>query len=76
MKISTITSAALIALTMTSAFASDKTDADFDKLLTANKIAPKDQQSYCYTDENGKLQGTNVDTKIRLASVSKLLTTL
>ncbi len=71
-----ITSAALIALTATSAFASEKTDADFDKLLTANKVTPKDQQSYCYTDEKGVVQGKNIDLNVRLASVTKLITTL
>jgi D-alanyl-D-alanine carboxypeptidase/D-alanyl-D-alanine-endopeptidase (penicillin-binding protein 4) len=72
----TLNSALLIAMTMTSALASERTDADFDRLLTANKVTPKDQQSYCYTDEAGKVQGTNVDTQVRLASVSKLITTL
>lgn len=71
-----ITSAALMALTATTAMASQKTDADFDKLLNANKVAPKDQQSYCYTDEKGVAQGKNIDLKIRLASVTKLITTL
>lgn len=71
-----ISSAAILSMTMSSAFASNATDAEFDKLLTANKINPKNQQSYCYTDAKGKLQGKNVDLQIRLASVSKLLTTL
>lgn len=71
-----ITSAALIVMTASSSFASDKTDADFDKFLTTHKVTPKDQQSYCYTDEKGSLQGKNVDIKIRLASVTKLVTTL
>lgn len=71
-----ITTAALLAMSTTSAFASTKTDASFDKLLKTYKVAPTDEQSYCYTDEKGKLQGKNVDLQIRLASVSKLLTSL
>lgn len=71
-----ITTAALLAMSTTSAFASVKTDASFDKLLKTYKVAPTDQQSYCYTDEKGVLQGKNVDLQIRLASVSKLLTSL
>jgi D-alanyl-D-alanine carboxypeptidase/D-alanyl-D-alanine-endopeptidase (penicillin-binding protein 4) len=71
-----ITTAVLLAMSTTSAFASVKTDASFDKLLKTYKVAPTDQQSYCYTDEKGVLQGKNVDLQIRLASVSKLLTSL
>lgn len=71
-----ITTAALLAMTTTSAFASVKTDASFEKLLKAYKVTPSDQQSYCYTDEKGALQGKNVDLQVRLASVSKLLTSL
>ena len=32
--------------------------------------------SFCYQDENGKIQGVNPHMKVRLASVSKLYTTL
>lgn len=71
-----LTSAVLLSMMAGSVFATDSTDKDFDNLLDAHKISPKDEQSYCYTDEAGKLQGTNVDTKVRLASVTKLLTTL
>ncbi|MEA9356142.1 D-alanyl-D-alanine carboxypeptidase [Bacteriovorax sp. PP10] len=71
-----ITTAALLAMSTTSAFASVKTDASFDKLLKTYKVAPTTEQSYCYTDEKGVLQGKNVDLQIRLASVSKLLTSL
>lgn len=76
MKMTKITSIALIALTTASGFASEKTDAEFDKLLTVHKVTPKDQQSYCYTDEKGVVQGKNIDLNIRLASVTKLITTL
>lgn len=71
-----ITATALLAMTTTSAFASAKTDADYEKLLKKYKVTPLDQQSYCYTDEKGELQGKNVDLQVRLASVSKLLTSL
>lgn len=71
-----IATTALLAMTTTSAFASAKTDASFDKLLKAYKVAPTNEQSYCYTDEKGSLQGKNVDLQVRLASVSKLLTSL
>lgn len=71
-----ITTAALLAMSTTSAFASAKTDASFDKLLKTYKVAPTTEQSYCYTDEKGVLQGKNVDLQVRLASVSKLLTSL
>ncbi len=66
----------LIALTLSQAFASVKTDESFGKLITKYKITPKDQQSYCYTNEQGKIEGQNIDLQIRLASVSKLLTSL
>lgn len=71
-----LTTAALLAMSATSTFASVKTDASFDKLLKTYKVAPTDQQSYCYTDEKGVLQGKNLDLQVRLASVSKLLTSL
>lgn len=73
---SRITTLAIISMVTGNAFSSEKTDAKFDKLLEAHKVNPVDQQSYCYTDEAGKLQGKNVDLKVRLASVTKLITTL
>lgn len=71
-----ITTAALLAMSTTSAFASTKTDASFDKLLKTYKVAPTTEQAYCYTDDKGVLQGKNLDLQVRLASVSKLLTSL
>jgi D-alanyl-D-alanine carboxypeptidase/D-alanyl-D-alanine-endopeptidase (penicillin-binding protein 4) len=71
-----MTTSALLTLSLSSAFASNKTDVEFERLLTVNKVNPKNEQSYCYTDENGTVQGKNVDLQIRLASVSKLLTSL
>lgn len=76
MKLRKLSAVALLAMTATSAMASNSTDKDFDSLLTKFKVTPKDQQAYCYTDGNGKLQGTNVDLQVRLASVTKLITTL
>ncbi len=70
-----LTSAVLLAMSATSVMASDATDKDFSQLLSKYKLNAK-EQSYCYTDENGKLQGSNVDLQVRLASVTKLITTL
>lgn len=64
-----------MSLSSFSVFASDKTDSDWSILLDKNKL-PKNEQSYCYTDEQGKLQGENLDKQVRLASVSKLITSL
>ncbi|RPJ74571.1 MAG: hypothetical protein EHM20_10390, partial [Alphaproteobacteria bacterium] len=66
---------ACMSLTSFSAFSSEKTDADWSKLLDKSKL-PSSEQSYCYTDEQGKLQGENLDKQVRLASVSKLMTSL
>ena len=55
-------------------FASDKTDANWTQQLKVNALNP-DSQSYCYTDADGKLQGDNLNLRIRLASVSKIVTT-
>lgn len=71
-----LTGLVAMALTATTTLASEKTDKDFDQLLSKFKVTPKSEQSYCYTDEKGKLQGTNVDLQVRLASVTKLITTL
>lgn len=57
-------------------FASEKTDSYFQQLLRENKVTPTNEQSYCYTDENGIHNGSNIDLQIRLASVTKLLTSL
>ncbi|MDD4973788.1 MAG: D-alanyl-D-alanine carboxypeptidase [Bacteriovorax sp.] len=68
--------AALILVVMSAqAFSSEKTDATWEQLLAANKL-PAVDQSYCYTDEHGKMFGENLDIRVRLASVSKLLTSL
>jgi D-alanyl-D-alanine carboxypeptidase/D-alanyl-D-alanine-endopeptidase (penicillin-binding protein 4) len=58
-----------------SAMANDQTDKNWNQQLKAQGIVTKDQ-SYCYTSEEGKLVGSNIDMNVRLASVSKLLTSL
>jgi D-alanyl-D-alanine carboxypeptidase/D-alanyl-D-alanine-endopeptidase (penicillin-binding protein 4) len=71
-----LTATTLLAMISSQAFATVATNTEFEKLLKTNKISEKEEQSYCYTDENGKVQGKNVDMQVRLASVSKLLTSL
>ncbi len=70
-----LTSVALLAMTSTAAMASEATNKEFAQLLAKYKLDPK-EQSYCYTDSKGKLQGSNIDMQVRLASVTKLITTL
>lgn len=72
---SKLTAAALLLTFCTHSFASDKTDAKWSELLKKYKFDPS-TQSYCYTNERGELEGKNVDLRIRLASVSKLVTSL
>ncbi len=49
---------------------------DFDK-DTENYPSSNTEHSFCYSDSsNNEIQGTNVDEKVRLASVSKLVTSL
>lgn len=55
--------------------ANGHTDKVWGQGLKEQGIAAKDQ-SYCYTDTEGNIQGANIDMKIRLASVSKLVTSL
>lgn len=56
-------------------FANTVTDTNWSQQLSLQKIDIADQ-SYCYSNEEGKLEGQNVDLRVRLASVSKLLTSL
>lgn len=69
-----ITSATILAVTIPT-FASQKTDARFNELVNKFKF-DSSKQSYCYSNERGELEGINTDLKIRLASVSKLVTSL
>jgi D-alanyl-D-alanine carboxypeptidase/D-alanyl-D-alanine-endopeptidase (penicillin-binding protein 4) len=55
--------------------ANDQTNTTWVQQIKAQGIALQDQ-AYCYTDKEGKTQGKNIDMRIRLASVSKLLTSL
>lgn len=69
-----IVSATMLALSLTS-FASEKTDERWNQLLKKYKF-DSNNQSYCYTNERGELEGMNTDLKVRLASVSKLVVSL
>lgn len=64
-----------LCLASATAIASEQTDKDWSNALKEQKI-PASEQAYCYTDQQGKLQGANLDLRIRLASVSKLMTSL
>lgn len=64
----------LMALSFT-IFANDKTDKLFVQNLKSEGINVADQ-AYCYTNEAGETEGMNTDIRIRLASVSKLVTSL
>lgn len=55
--------------------AGEQTDKEWYKQLKVQGITANDQ-SYCYTDQRGEVQGSNFDMRVRLASVSKLLTSL
>lgn len=70
-----ILSAILLSFLSLKIYSSDKTDTDWKALLTANKLSYADQ-AYCYTDEFGQIYGENIDEQVRLASVSKLVTSL
>ena len=67
----------LLAMLLCSArgYSSETTDGHWSEQLLAHKISEIDQ-SYCYTDKSGLTVGKNLDLRIRLASVSKLLTSL
>ncbi|MBP9680010.1 MAG: D-alanyl-D-alanine carboxypeptidase [Bacteriovorax sp.] len=55
--------------------ASEKTDKIWKQEIKKQAL-DLSNQSYCYTNEEGKVEGDNVDMRVRLASVSKLLTSL
>ena len=57
------------------AHSSENSDASWNKLLINAKL-PSTEQSYCYSDDLGKTQGENLNLRVRLASVSKLMTSL
>ncbi len=64
-----------VTLLMNLSFASIDTDKDWNKFLKQNGLE-SENQAYCYTNEADAIEGKNIDLKIRLASVSKLLTSL
>lgn len=70
-----ILSAVVSSMTFTTAMASEATDKNWSQQLRAQGIAAADQ-SYCFLNEKGEIEGSNVNMRIRLASVSKLLTSL
>lgn len=55
--------------------ASDTTDSSWDQLLKTAKL-PSNEQSYCFSNSLQKIEGENLDLRVRLASVSKLMTSL
>lgn len=55
--------------------ASQKTDKSWSKQLASQALTAADQ-SYCYTNEAGEIEGKNANMRVRLASTSKLLVTL
>lgn len=65
----------LIFLISANVIANEKTDAVFAQNLKDQGLNPS-EQSYCYTDELGNIEGNNVDMQVRLASTSKLITSL
>ena len=65
----------LLGIYTSKAFPSEKTDAAWEKLLEMSEL-PAVDQAYCYTDSQGVAVGKNLDKPVRLASVSKLITSL
>lgn len=56
-------------------FASEATDETWRQQLELSKLPP-DEQAYCYTEGDHTLQGIHLNLRVRLASVSKLVTSL
>ena len=65
----------VVILVSTEGNSSENTNNSWMQLLEANKL-PVADQSYCYSSGKGQTEGVNQDIQIRLASVSKLLTSL
>ena len=51
-----------------------KADTGWEAILENYNLSPE-HHSFCYTDEQGEVKGSNPHMKVRLASVSKLVTT-
>lgn len=64
-----------LTLIASKSYSSERTDSIWNQLLDKYDF-PSSDQSYCYTDQQGLIQGENIETKVRLASVTKLLTSL
>jgi D-alanyl-D-alanine carboxypeptidase/D-alanyl-D-alanine-endopeptidase (penicillin-binding protein 4) len=79
MKIISKTNFALIlvslALSSANVFANEKTDKSWLNGLSEQGLN-KNDQAYCYTNSENNIEGANLDLSIRLASVSKLVTSL
>lgn len=75
MKLNNLIIASAIGMMTFQAVASESTDKNWNQQIRGQGLTAKDQ-SYCYTNEAGKVEGSNVDMRIRLASVSKLLSSL
>lgn len=56
--------------------ASEATDQSWRDGLSKNNITNPELQTYCFTNQKGEVEGQNIDIRVRLASVSKLLTSL
>lgn len=56
-------------------YANSKTDKAFISNLKSQGLSVENQ-AYCYSNEKGEIEGMNLDARIRLASVSKLVTSL
>lgn len=65
----------ILALFSFTAFSADQTSTSWEKLLETYNL-PMNEQSYCYTDGEGPPHGANIDLRIRLASISKLMVSL
>jgi D-alanyl-D-alanine carboxypeptidase/D-alanyl-D-alanine-endopeptidase (penicillin-binding protein 4) len=76
MKICKKAAAILLLTTSFASNASVRTDRTFDRLIENSTIESAEDQAYCYTNSKGMLEGKNLDKEIRLASVTKLITSL
>ena len=66
-----VTTSALLLAVSSPTMADLKTD--WESILSNYNMSPQ-YHSFCYTDVDGEIQGSNPHMKVRLASVSKLIT--
>ncbi len=57
---------------VSSPIAPDTLDEKWPALLQQYKISPN-EQSFCYTNSNHELKGVNLDLRVRIASITKLI---